>query len=160
MNWKPASASLLFGKCFSLGDDKTVMKIEEIKKRRQFDSHFFVWLINGEQNLNLKQKGMYFFISPKTLLKVLLCAQLCAWFWCRLYFVVANMFLLCESRDVGVGWGSCPGCQSVFVSTWDHSRSQHARLSSIHNWYLKHLQQGISCHDNKLYLERKWRGKR
>lgn len=58
MNWKPASALLLFGKSFSLGDDKTVMKIEEIKKRRQFDSHFFVWLINGEQNLNLKQKGM------------------------------------------------------------------------------------------------------
>lgn len=58
MNWKPASASLLLGKSFSLGDDKTVMKIEEIKKRRQFDSHFFVWLINGEQNLNLKQKGM------------------------------------------------------------------------------------------------------
>lgn len=58
MNWKPVSASLLFGKSFSLGDDKTVMKIEEIKKRRQFDSHFFVWLINGEQNLNLKQKGM------------------------------------------------------------------------------------------------------
>lgn len=58
MNWKPASASLLFGKSFSLSDDKTVMKIEEIKKRRQFDSHFFVWLINGEQNLNLKQKGM------------------------------------------------------------------------------------------------------
>lgn len=58
MNWKLASASLLFGKSFSLSDDKTVMKIEEIKKRRQFDSHFFVWLINGEQNLNLKQKGM------------------------------------------------------------------------------------------------------